>query len=83
MCVTINITLIWHIYTKSMKKEYISPSLQIPFEKRLSCLKIFRFSAAIVGSDPPAVTLESHEILCDNVIGTGGHFPAFRPLFLA
>ena len=33
--------------------------------------KIFRFPAAIVGSAPPAVTLASHEILCDNVIGTG------------
>ena len=49
-------------------------------KKKLSGLKIFRFSVAIVGSDPPAVTLESHEILCDNVIGTGGGFPK---LFLA
>ena len=44
---------------------------------RISCYffhpisKIFRFPAAIVGSAPPAVTLASHEILCDNVIGTG------------
>ena len=62
------------------------------FHSRIKCrtpkfsnfdFQVSRIPVGVVGSDPLAVTLESHEILCDNVIGTGGHFPAFRPLFLA
>ena len=69
------------LYFSIFSLSYISYFLDFfhPISKGLPGLKIFRFSVAIVGSDPPAVTLESHEILCDNVIGTGGGFP---PLFL-